>query len=147
MKSRGRYIEALKSSSKEVDLKRADELNTLLNENSDRQKNLLDLFSKGYLDGGMYRKMQEELTAECDRLSSERDSILHSSDDDTDKLLAAEQLLHYCMAVLPTPEFNAKLVERFMDHAVVESREVIVFVMRCGLKLRERLTIKSQDLN
>lgn len=67
--------------------------------------------------------MHEELTAQCNRLSSERDSILHSSDDNTDKLLAAEQLLHYCMAAVPTPEFNAKLVEHFMDYAVVESRE------------------------
>lgn len=133
------YVEALKNSGKKIDTKRADELNTLLNENSDRQKNLLYLFSKGYLDGGMYQKMREELDAECDRLSLERDSILRSTDDDTDKLLAAEQLLHYCMAATPTEEFNEKLIERFMDHAVAESRDVIVFVMRCGLKLRERM--------
>ena len=32
------------------------------------------------------------------------------------------------MAAVPTTEFNEKLVVRFMDHAVVESRDVIVFV-------------------
>ena len=69
------YVEALKNSGKKIDTKRADELNTLLNENSDRQKNLLDLFSKGYLDGGMYQKMREELDAECDRLSLARENL------------------------------------------------------------------------
>ena len=133
------YVDALKHSGKKTDSRRADELNALLNENSDRQKNLLDLLAKGYLDSWMYQKMREELEAERDRLSSERDYALKSADDDPEKLTAAEELLHYCMASVPASEFNEELVGCFMDHAVVESRDVIVFVMRCGLKLRERM--------
>ena len=83
--------------------------------------------------------MREELEAERDRLSSERDYALKSADDDPEKLTAAEELLHYCMASVPASEFDEKLVGCFMDHAVVESRDMIVFVMRCGLKLRERM--------
>ena len=133
------YVEALKHSGKKIDTRLADELNALLNENRDRQKNLLDLFSKNYLDGGMYQKMREELDAECDRLSAERELILHSVYNGTEILAAAEELLHYCRAAVPTSEFNEKPVGLFMDHAVVESRDVIVFVLNCGLKLRERM--------
>ncbi len=135
----GPYVECLKHGKKEPNTARAEELGVLLEENSSRKKNILALFSKGFLDGVMYQKMRGELDAECDRLNSERDSILNSKDGDPNILSAAEQLLHYCAAAIPSEKFNEKLVEQFMDHAVIESRDVVMFVMNCGLMFRERM--------
>ena len=48
-------------------------------------------------------------------------------------------MIQYAGHAQPSTSFDGALVERFLDHAVLQTRDEIVFHLKCGLRLTERI--------
>lgn len=132
-------LESYRQTSYQANQERTDELNALLDENAAKRRNLLDLFSKEYLDSSMYHQMDSMLETEAGSLTEERDALIRSASMGEGNRRATEELLSICENSEPSSEFQESLVDRFMDHAIINSRDEVTFVLTCGLKLTERM--------
>ena len=132
-------LESYRLTSYEANQERLDEINALLDDKAEKRRNLLDLFSKEFLDNAMYHQMDSMLESEANALAEERDALIHSANTDEGKRKATEELLRWCESAKPSAEFQESLVERFMDHAIVTARDEVAFVLTCGLTIQERM--------
>ena len=118
---------------------RIAEINRLLEVNMEKRRNLLDLFSQGYLEAPVYRQENNVLETEADALTAERDALTHSVHAGVGSREELEKLNRFCVTEKPLSDFHDELVERFMEKAVINSREKVTFVLKCGLQLTERI--------
>lgn len=58
--------------------------------------------------------------------------ILHQTD-------ALSDLIRYAGHAEPSETFDEELVSRFLDRATIRTRSEIVFHLKCGLSLTERI--------
>ena len=61
------------------------------------------------------------------------------SDEQLVSLKAQKRLIRFCSRNRMALKFNDNVFEDFVDVIVVNSREEIVFKLKCGLSLKERL--------
>ncbi|MBQ5676276.1 MAG: recombinase family protein, partial [Lachnospiraceae bacterium] len=87
----------------------------------------------------MYAKGMNDLSAEADRLLTERDSISYTAKTDIAFIEEAKELLDYTDGATMLTGFDADVFERFVDRIVVRDRHHLEFEMKCGLKLTERI--------
>lgn len=132
-------ISSLKATSYFSSQDRIEEINSLLEVNLGKRKNLLDLLSQGYLEASIYKKENTALEAEATSLTSERDSLTRSVDAGIGSLEQLEKLNRFCETEKPFTEFHGEIVERFMEKAIIKSREEVTFVLKCGLQFTERM--------
>ena len=132
-------LDSLKTISYFSSQDRIDEINRLLETNMEKRKNLSSLLSQGYLEASVYKKENASLESEVSELTAERDSLSRSVDAGIGNLEQLKKLSRFCETEKPLTEFHDELVERFMDKAIIKSREEVTFVLKCGLQLTERM--------
>ena len=132
-------LDSLSGMNSEDSLVRIQEVDKKIEENSEQQKVLIGLMTKGYLDPAVYNKGNNELLHEAGRLQKQKESLLRllSSDDETQKFV--NELLRFTSKSSMLLEFNSDVFDRFVDHITVYSREEIGFELKCGITLKERL--------
>ena len=110
-----------------------------IEENGEQQNVLAGLRTKGYLDPAVYKKGNNELLHELERLKQQKESLIRllNSDDKTQKVV--NELLKFTSKSQMLLEFNSDVFDHFVDHIIVYSREEIGFDLKCGITLKERL--------
>ena len=58
------------------------------------------------------------------------------------KTEALTELIRFVGHAEPSTDFNGELVERFLETATVSSRDEVVFHLKCGLNLTERINVE-----
>ena len=101
--------------------------------------NLSSLLSQGFLEASLYRQENSTLESEASDLSSERDTLTRSVDAGIDSLEQLEKLNRFCEVEKPLADFHEELVERFLEKAIIKSRDEVTFILKCGLQLTERM--------
>lgn len=115
------------------------ELDKKLEENAEQQNVLVNLMAKGYLDRAVYKKSNNNLLLEAERLQRQKESInrlLHSGNQHLSEVSA---LLQYTTKATMLKCFDGDIFNRFVDRIIVFSRTEIGFELKCGLTLKERL--------
>ncbi len=120
-------------------LHRINEIDEILGGMTDRKLNLMTIMTKGYIDPATYTKEVNDMEVEAADLMSERERLTKEADGDQIKTEALEDILKYAEKGEMLYWFDADLFEQFVDHITVCSREKIVFHLRCGLALQERI--------
>ena len=131
-------LDSLTGMNSEDSLSKIQEIDKKIEENDDQQNVLSGLRTKGYLDPAVYKKGNNELLNELERLKQEKESLMRllSSDDETQKVVS--ELLRFTSKSPMLLEFNSDVFDRFVDHITVYSRQEIGFELKCGITLRER---------
>ena len=87
----------------------------------------------------MYAKGMNDLSAEADRLLTERDSISYAAKTDIAYIEEVKELLDYTDGAVILTGVEADVFEKFVDRIVVIDRHHLEFEMKCGLRLTERI--------
>lgn len=132
-------LDALRGDTRKQRLSRIDEIDRELELNAERRKTLTMLMTRGYLEPAVYTQENNEIAAEAEALTAEKESLMTDVNGSLHKADAMNDLIRFVAHVQPSPEFDGALFERFIDHATLRTRNEIVFHLKCGLNLTERV--------
>ena len=130
---------ALRGLNSEESLISIQELDKKLEENTEQQNVLLNLMTKGYLDRAVYKKSNNNLLQEAERLKRQKESINRLLESGNQHLSEVSELLQYVTKAAMLTRLQEEVFIRFVERVVVYSRSEIGFELKCGLTLKERL--------
>lgn len=120
-------------------LEKICELDLKLEENAEQQKVLVGLMTKKYLEPAVYKKSNNELLREAERIQRQKESISRLLNCDNRNLNEVSELLQYATKAAMHKKFGGELFTRFVERVLVYSRTEIGFELKCGMTLKERL--------
>lgn len=110
-----------------------------LEENAEQQNVLVNLMTKGYLDRVVYKKSNNNLLQEADRLQRQKESINRLLHSGSKHLSEVSALLQYATKATMLKRFDGDVFKNFVKQVIVLSRTEIGFELKCGITLKERL--------
>lgn len=132
---------ALRGLNSEESLISIQDLDKKLEENMEQQNVLVNRMTKGYLDCPVYKKSNNNLLQEAERLKRQKDSINRLLQNGNQHLSDVSELLQYATKASMLTRLEEDVFTRFVERVVVYSRTEIWFELKCGLTLKERLVI------
>lgn len=104
-----------------------------------QQDNLVQFVANGYIDRPTFVKEQNQLTKQMDDLENKRKMLTGSISKGFDNLESLEELVNLTKQGKMLTAFEDSQFDSFVDEVVILSRTELVFKLKCGLKLKERL--------
>jgi hypothetical protein len=132
-------LDGIRGETHKENLRRIDAIDQKLEQNVERRQTLTTIMTRGYLDPALFTQESNDLAAEADALTAEKDQLVKEISGNLHKTDALGYLIQYVGHAQPSTSFDGALVERFLDHAVLQTRDEIVFHLKCGLRLTERI--------
>ena len=132
-------LEAIRGETHKSNLLRIDEIDQKLEKNTERRQTLTTIMTRGYLEPALFTQESNDLAAEMDALTAERERVVKEISGSLRQTDALYDLIHFAGHAQPSPDFDGALVERFLDYATLQSREEVTFHLKCGLSLTERM--------
>lgn len=136
----------LRSISPEDSTQKLQLLDEKLQENTEQQKVLVSLMTKGYLDPPVYKKSNNDLLQEVKRLHHQKETLLRFINSDNKHLQDVSELLQFTTKAKMLTTFDGIIFERFVNKIIIYSRSEIGFEMKCGITLKERLDGRNKKL-
>lgn len=133
------FMQGLKNIDEKAYLHKITEIEERIEKNEKQRAVLMELMSKGLLNPGLFTKQNTELLSEFARLASEKKHISFAVSGNATKVDDTQKLIRFCVRNRMVLKFNDIAFEDFVDGIVVNSRDEIVFKLKCGLSLEERL--------
>ena len=97
------------------------------------------LMTSGSLEPAVYAKETSELQAELERLQAEKSTLSQNINGSLVNVEEAQKLLRFIGKTDALTAFDDETFLEYVNELRVLSREEIVFHLKCGLKLKERL--------
>lgn len=114
-------------------------LETRLEKNMEQRQVLMSLMASGYLEPALFNKESNTLTLEVETLREEKEKLMHSIGGDMSKAEELQNLIKFTTQKAMLTEYDDELFLSYVERVTVLSRAEIVFELKCGLKLKERL--------
>ena len=141
--ARGIMLEPLRNSLREKrhkeSLQRIDEIGQLLEKNMERRRTLTTIMTGGFVDPTFFARESSIIDAEEERLTTEKEQMIKEIKGDIRQLEELDILIRYTANAQMATDFQGDLVHMFLDHACLCSKHVIIFHLKCGLSLTERM--------
>ncbi len=134
-----RLLDDIRDQTHKASLHRINEIDEALEGLTDQRQKLTTIMTKGYIDPASYTKEINDLQAEAAALMYERDRLTKEVNGDLKKTEALREILKYTGKGEMLSEFDGELFGSFVDHITICTRDEIIFHMRCGLDLHERI--------
>ena len=104
---------------------------------------LLQLYEKGTADKTILRIEHEKLIGKLSSLRAERNSIIQQIEGQDERVKQTEELISLFGRIEnPIESFDAKLFETIVNKLVVKERELIVFILKNGMELEEKYSLR-----
>lgn len=132
-------LQSLRGLNDQSRLLKIEELETAIEKNREQKQVLTNLMANGYLEPALFNKESNELAAEADTLRQEKDGLMRSVNGDMVKIEELQRLLRFTSKGTMMTEFDDETFLSFVERITVLSRKEVVFELKCGLSLRERL--------
>ena len=100
---------------------------------------LTSLMAGGLLEPALFSKENNALILEEKHLQEEKKQMINSVSGDRTKIEALETLIKFVSGSEMLTEYSDEIFLSYVEGIIVLSREKIVFELKCGLKLKERL--------
>lgn len=133
------YLESLQANTSDKALLRIQQLETLLEQNTEQRETLHKLMAQGYIDQILFTQENNALLTQANDFRSDIEALNRSVTGDTSKVYETERLIHFCERGEMLLEYSEDLFELFVDHIEVYSRQSIGFALHCGLTFKERI--------
>lgn len=133
------YLKGLKATSADDSLRRIQEIQTLLAQNTEKQETLMKLMAQGIIDPILYNQETNQLLLQAGGFRREMESLENEVSGDVTKVTEATALLHFAEKGGMLPAFDEELFDKHIRRIVVCSRYEICFELKCGLRLTERM--------
>ena len=132
-------LDALRKQNYKSSQLRVNQIDGALEAMAERRQSLTTIMTKGYIDPAAYTKEMNDLQAEAAALEEERERLTKEISGDMKRTDELREILKFTGKTDMLSEFDPALFERFVDHITVCSREEIIFHLKCGLDLQERI--------
>ena len=132
-------LQSLRGLNDQARLLKIEELETAIEKNREQKQVLTNLMASGYLEPALFNKESNELAAEAEALRQEKDGLMRSVNGDMVKIEELQRLLRFVSKGTMLTEFDDETFLSFVEQITVLSRKEVVFELKCGLSLRERL--------
>jgi hypothetical protein len=130
---------SLRGETHKESLRRINDIDSRLEKNNERRRTLTAIMAKGYLEPALYTRECNELAVEADCLGAEKERLVMEVNGSIKKTDALGELLRFTGHCGILTEFDGLLVDRFLEHITVHSKEEATFHMKCGLEVKERI--------
>ena len=138
----GELLDGIRCETHRTNMLRIDEIDAKLEKNAERREILVTLMTRGYLEPALFTSESNELSSEADALAEEKEKLMGVIVGGIQKTEALTELIRFVGHAEPSTDFNGELVERFLETATVSSREEVIFHLKCGLSLTERINVE-----
>ncbi|WP_191980822.1 recombinase family protein, partial [Clostridium haemolyticum] len=115
------------------------EYETKLEKNMEQRQVLTSLMASGILEPALFNSENNTLIQEKEMLETEKNKLMHSVSGDRTKFDALEKLIKYVSRSEMLKEYEDEVFLAHVDKITVVSREEIIFLLKCGLELGERM--------
>ena len=122
-------------------LLRIQELEICIEGNTDRKQVLTSLMATGVLEPTVFNKENTVLVIEEQKLRAEKEKLMNYVGGDKTRMKELQKLMSFTSKGRMLTEFEDDIFLAFVESITVESRAKIVFHLKCGLNLAERLVI------
>lgn len=133
------FITSLKSGNCQDRLVRVNEIEFQLEKILEQQNVLTRIMSADYIEPSLYQIERGALLVEEDTLNSEKELISKWINGEMSCLNEANKLIRYLEKQETIVEFEDAWVQDYIECITVQSRNQIIFELKCGLSLPERL--------
>ena len=133
------YLKALQENTGDTSLLHIQQLEILLEQNTEQRETLHKLMGQGYIDQVLFTQENNVLLSQAGEYRNQIELLNRSQSLDATKVYETERLLHFCERGEMQLEFSEELFELFVDHIEVYSRQKIGFALHCGLILKEMI--------
>ena len=132
-------LDTLRGKAQKDSLRQIDQIDHKMELNAERKKTLTTLMTRGYLEPAIFTQENNEIAAEADALLSEKERLVKEVAGNMHQTDSLNDLIQYVAHAKPGTSFDGDLVGRFVDHVTIRTRTEIVFHLKCGLNLTERI--------
>lgn len=115
------------------------EYETKLEKNMEQRQVLTSLMASGLLEPALFSKENNALILEEKHLQEEKKQMINTVSGDRTKVEALEVLIKFVSGREMLTEYSDETFLSHVEGITVLSREEVVFELKCGLKLKERL--------
>ncbi|MBV1757995.1 MAG: recombinase family protein [Dethiosulfatibacter sp.] len=120
-------------------LLKLSEIDERIGKNIEQRQVLVGLMSSAILEPAVFNKENNALVAELNRLQIEKELLASSIISYRKQSEEAQKLLKYLSKCGDILQFDDNIFLEYVEKIVVGSREEVVFTLKCGLNLPERL--------
>lgn len=110
-----------------------------LEKNIEQRQVLTSLMASGLLEPALFNSENNILMQEEEKIQSEKNRLMNSVSGDRTRFDALEKLIKYVSGSEMLTDYDDEVFLAHVDSIMVVSREEIVFVLKCGLELNERM--------
>lgn len=110
-----------------------------LEKNMEQRQVLTSLMASGLLEPALFNSENNTLIHEEEILQAEKHRLMHSVSGDRTRFDALEKLIKYVSGSEMQTDYDDDVFLAHVDSIMVVSREEVVFILKCGLELKERL--------
>ena len=132
-------LDTLRSDLQKENLRQIDQIDRKLELNAERRRTLTTLMTRGYLEPAIYAQENNDIKSEADALTAEKDRLVKDVTGSLHQADSLNDLIRYVGHAEPSIDYEGDLFERFIDHVTIRTRTEIVFHLKCGLNLTERI--------
>ncbi|SHH59569.1 recombinase family protein [Clostridium grantii] len=115
------------------------EYESKLEKNMEQRQVLTSLMTSGILEPALFNGENNTLIQEEKMLQAEKDRLMHSVSGDRTRFDALKKLIKYVSGSEMMKEYEDEVFLAHVDKITVASREEIIFLLKCGLELKERM--------
>lgn len=120
-------------------LQQISELENQIEKNVEQKQVLTDLMTSVKLSPALFHKVSNELNTEAEMLSKKKEGLLYSMSGEYSKVEELKLLMQFTAKNNMVTEFTEELFLAYVDRVTVVSRAEVMFELKCGLNLKERL--------
>lgn len=120
-------------------LLRVQALETQIEKNMEQRQVLTNLMANGYLEPALFNRESNSLTVEAEDLRQEKESLMQSLNGNMEKADKLQRLIRFAADGTMLTDFDDELFLTHVEQITVCSRQEVIFELKCGLRLKERL--------
>ena len=110
-----------------------------MDKNTQRRQSMVQLLSKGLLEPAVYARENNALIQEAKQIADEQGRLTHNVRDGMERVTELRLLIQYTEQSEMIKEFNDEAFSEYVEKVIIPRRDEAQFVLKCGLKLTERL--------
>ena len=133
------FYEALQQSNQTEALLKIHDIQEQLDALVEKKQTIKGLFAKGVIEPAVYTQSLNGVTAEVERLTTEKDALSYIASSEISHIEETRKLLSFADKGGFLDGFDGEIFETYVDRIVVKSQTELEFQMKCGLNLIERI--------
>lgn len=133
------FAQSLSGTNDKEYLLKLSEIDERIEKNIEQRQVLVGLMSSAILEPAVFNKENNALATELNNLQTEKEVLAGSITSYRKQSEEAQKLLKYLSKCDVITQYNDDIFLEYVEKIVVHSREKVVFSLKCGLNLPERM--------